>query len=323
MKTCCPSCQTIFRVTSEQIRVRAGKVRCGQCRTVFNAIDRLLDEDDSLVAIQSTPQAVTGSEGVTAVPIAAASPGYEEERIALSEAEVALPGESEGAPAGESDPSLPDSSQGESLPASGEQALVARPLQGGEAETPDLPRETSVSTGDSRWLEGMTNKPALPADRSVTRPFAIVASVLAVALVGQMVFHFRSAIAINAPALRPVLEALSDALGTDMPLPRQAELVSIEGSDLQTDAVRNKLLALQATLRNRAPYAQAYPALELTLTDTNDKAVARRVWLPEEYLPPASLEERSFAANSDLDVRLWLEAREINAAGYRLYVFYP
>ena len=61
MKTCCPSCQTIFRVTSEQIRVRAGKVRCGQCRTVFNAIDRLLDEDDSLVAIQATPQAVTGS----------------------------------------------------------------------------------------------------------------------------------------------------------------------------------------------------------------------------------------------------------------------
>jgi hypothetical protein len=96
---------------------------------------------------------------VTAVPIAAAPPGHEEERIALFEAEVTLPGESEGAPAGESYPSLPDSSQGESLPASGEQAMVASPLQGG-AETPDLPRETSISTGDSRWLEGMTNKPA-------------------------------------------------------------------------------------------------------------------------------------------------------------------
>lgn len=322
MKTCCPSCQTIFRVSPEQIRARAGKVRCGQCRAVFNAIDRLLDED-GLVAVQATPQPVTDPDVAPALPIAAAAPGREEERIAVSAAEVELPGESEGAPVGERYSSLPDSSQGESLSASSEQALAAIPCQGSKAETPDLPRETITSTGDSRWLEGMANKPVPPVDRSVTRPFAIAASVLVVTLVAQMVFHFRSVIAIKAPGLRPVLEALSDALGTDMPLPRQAELVSIETSDLQTDAGRNKLLALQATLRNRAPYAQAYPALELTLTDTNDKAVARRVWLPDEYLPPASLQEKSFPANSDVDVRLWLEAREINAAGYRLYVFYP
>jgi predicted Zn finger-like uncharacterized protein len=130
VKTCCPSCQTIFRVSPEQIRARAGKVRCGQCRAVFNAIDRLLDED-GLVAVQATPQPVTDSEMAPAVPIASAPPGHEEERIALSEAEVELPGESEGAPAGESYPSLPDSSQGESLPASSRTGrCVARPLSG-------------------------------------------------------------------------------------------------------------------------------------------------------------------------------------------------
>ncbi len=324
MKTCCPSCQTTFRVTPEQIRVRAGKVRCGHCRAVFNAIDHLLDED-GLVAVQATPQAVTDLEVATAAPSADASPGREKERLAVSqaEAEAALPGESEKVTAGESGPALPDGRQGESLSVPCEQAIVAIPRQGGSTDGPGLPQEAGTSTGDSQWLEGMTSKPALPADHSLTRLFAIAASVLAVTLLGQMVFHFRSAIAINAPGLRPVLEALSEALGTDMPLPRQAELVSIETSDLQTDVARNKLLALQATLRNRAPYAQAYPALELTLTDTNDKAVARRVWLPDEYLPAASLEGKSFPANSDLDVRLWLETREINAAGYRLYVFYP
>ncbi len=30
-----------------------------------------------------------------------------------------------------------------------------------------------------------------------------------------------------------------------------------------------------------------------------------------------------FAANSDVGVHLWIEAKEISAAGYRLYVFYP
>jgi predicted Zn finger-like uncharacterized protein len=49
MKTCCPDCQTIFRVTSEQLKARAGKVRCGQCRRVFNALDSLLDDAEAII----------------------------------------------------------------------------------------------------------------------------------------------------------------------------------------------------------------------------------------------------------------------------------
>ena len=43
MKSRCPNCQTVFRVTPEQLRARAGKVRCGQCQAVFNALDSLLE----------------------------------------------------------------------------------------------------------------------------------------------------------------------------------------------------------------------------------------------------------------------------------------
>ena len=42
MRSRCPECGTVLRVTSEQLRLKAGKVRCGQCRTVFNAFDQLL-----------------------------------------------------------------------------------------------------------------------------------------------------------------------------------------------------------------------------------------------------------------------------------------
>jgi hypothetical protein len=125
------------------------------------------------------------------------------------------------------------------------------------------------------------------------------------------------------PALRPALAALSDALGAELPLPRHSEWLSIETSDLQIDPEHQQLLALQATLRNRAAYAQAYPALELTLTDTHDKAIARRVLQPDEYLPPGAARDESFAGQCRPRDRLWLEAGGINAAGYRLYVFYP
>ena len=99
--------------------------------------------------------------------------------------------------------------------------------------------------------------------------------------------------------------------------------MSIETSDLQTDPAHGNLLVLNATLRNRASYEQDYPALELSLTDTQDAAIARRVFMPGEYLPSKLPVDQPFVANTDVAVRLWIEAKDISAAGYRLYVFYP
>ncbi len=163
-----------------------------------------------------------------------------------------------------------------------------------------------------------------PEPEKATRwPFVIVALLLVVALAGQLVFRFRSEIAITLPKLRPALEVLCRTLDAQIPLPRHVELMSIETSDLQTDPARGNLLVLNATLRNRARFGQAYPSLELTLTDTQDAAIARRIFAPAEYLPAKTAAGQPFAANSDVAVKLWIEAREISAAGYRLYVFYP
>jgi predicted Zn finger-like uncharacterized protein len=36
--TRCPGCATVFRVTAEQLALRAGQVRCGHCKTVFDGV---------------------------------------------------------------------------------------------------------------------------------------------------------------------------------------------------------------------------------------------------------------------------------------------
>ena len=41
LATRCPHCKTIFHVSEEQLRMRAGTVRCGVCRELFNGIDNL------------------------------------------------------------------------------------------------------------------------------------------------------------------------------------------------------------------------------------------------------------------------------------------
>ena len=83
------------------------------------------------------------------------------------------------------------------------------------------------------------------------------------------------------------------------------------------------MLVLAATLKTRAPFAQDYPHLELTLTDTRDQPIMRKVLAPVEYLTQGADVRSGFAGNGDLAVSLWLDAGQLGASGYRLYVFYP
>src|SRR5262245_157561 len=50
MLTQCPNCQTTFRVTTEILRVADGQVRCGRCQTQFDALERLINENEAAPA---------------------------------------------------------------------------------------------------------------------------------------------------------------------------------------------------------------------------------------------------------------------------------
>src|SRR5512134_2149315 len=52
LATKCPQCGAMFRVVADQLKLRGGLVRCGQCRTVFDAIGSLAYvEDTTLTAL--------------------------------------------------------------------------------------------------------------------------------------------------------------------------------------------------------------------------------------------------------------------------------
>jgi hypothetical protein len=181
-------------------------------------------------------------------------------------------------------------------------------------------RDLSDTAAYNRWAAGPLAAGPISLDESASRPvwpYVVFALLLVAALASQSLLHFRSELARQSSAAA----SLYELLGVEVPLPRQADLVSIETSDLQFDAARG-LFVLQATLKNRAPYAQAWPALELTLTDTNDAVLVRRVMPAADYLPPGA-PAAAFPANGETAVRLWVEAAKVGASGYRLYLFYP
>ncbi|MCK5647303.1 MAG: zinc-ribbon domain-containing protein, partial [Gammaproteobacteria bacterium] len=51
MYTHCPNCDTHFEITQEYLNIANGKVRCGKCDHIFNALDNLCnrpaDPDDN------------------------------------------------------------------------------------------------------------------------------------------------------------------------------------------------------------------------------------------------------------------------------------
>jgi predicted Zn finger-like uncharacterized protein len=151
-------------------------------------------------------------------------------------------------------------------------------------------------------------------------------SVLALlALAAQAALVFRTEIAVLAPEARaPLVEACA-LLGCELRLPRRPDLMAIESSDLQADGRRESVIVLNAVIRNRAPFAQEYPSLELTLTDERDQPVLRRVLAPADYLHGAGAARlaQGVAGGAEAALRVHLDTGGTRAVGYRLYLFYP
>lgn len=232
--TRCPSCATAFHISDAQLHARGGQVRCGRCRTMFDALAALAP--DSTVA--------TGP---------------------------------------------------------------AEPLR--RAPRPSVLPETAFDFG--------------PPKRAGRNGIWWVASAIAtLALALQVAYYHRTDVGLILPEAKPLIQQFCVEVGCEVPLPRRVELLSIESSDLQADSGNPNVMVLTATLRNRAGFVQAFPALELSLTNAQDQTVARRVLAPRDYVPRGVQTDSGFAAASDLQVRVYMEAAALKPSGYRLYLFY-
>ncbi len=154
-------------------------------------------------------------------------------------------------------------------------------------------------------------------------PWALANAALLVVLLLQGTYFFRVDLAAQLPGLKPLLVRACIALNCEVSLPRDSEQIGIESSSLEAHPDAARLITLHALLRNHAPYAQAYPELELSLNDMDDRPLARRILRPQDYLPASRPAETGLAARRELEIALNLDVADLNPAGYRLFLFYP
>jgi predicted Zn finger-like uncharacterized protein len=345
LATRCPNCQALFRVVADQLKLRGGLVRCGACRHVFDAIGSLTYiEDSAAAAPDPTPKRKAAPPTLHASALATP--------VLRAAVEAPRPARGEAGDAGRDDAGPPTLIAAD---ARAEAVKLARPQAEPAKETPpaakEEPRAAAAQERPRRRREAAAaeapprSEPppravepdeATPLEPAFLRPagrqrrgFSIVygggSALLALLLLAQLAVVFRTELMTRWPQWRPTLVHLCGLFGCQLGWPTRAELLAVVGSELQA-IPGTDVLELTATIRNRANFKVALPAIEVTLTDTTNRTLARKVFAPVDYLAsagePGSRIDDGLAAGSDYTIRVAFEARGIAAAGFIVYPFY-
>ena len=156
-----------------------------------------------------------------------------------------------------------------------------------------------------------------------TRKIAMLAGsiVLLLVLVAQGAITFRNALAARFPAAKPALVSSCAVLGCRVELPAQIDNLVIETGELTT--LGGGAYAFTTQLRNQGAVAQAWPSLELSLTDANDKPLVRRVFTPRDYLAAGTPTASGLAPRVEQAIKLHFRVDDLQPSGYHIAVFYP
>jgi predicted Zn finger-like uncharacterized protein len=264
--------------------------RCLHCGTTFRVTTQQLQASSGQVRCGQCKQVFDAFATLTAQEPQPAAPERESPSPAQSELPPVAPPLEKSAPA--RIPVRP-----KDRPASSWRPDPAASLYEWEFRMPEAPRRTSL------WVS---------------------LSLLLLALLAlQAAYAFRSELMVLVPQSRKYYERACEWLDCTVALPRLSRFLHIEASDLKApDPARPSEIELMVAVRNRAPVEQDYPAFELTLTNSQDQTIARRIFLPAEYLQWTDAAD-GLKAGAELPIRLFLDTGELRAAGYRLYLFYP
>lgn len=245
----CPDCFTVFRVTPLHLQAHGGEVRCGQCNHIFNGFAALLTmEEPETIKPVKTGEAAIGEASKTSESTSRLSP-----EVAISRPEALQDGGVQEPLRLEPHVSEPiPSAQNPSEPHISEPtgAAPVKP-EAAKTRTPETParektdskaakiadrvrdrqaaREKISQTGDAMYagLEDDMLDNYLPehyASRrgqlpEITAAWAVANLFMLIVLVAQIIYAFRSDLAVNMPSTRPFLEQYCKVLQCTVSLP--------------------------------------------------------------------------------------------------------
>jgi predicted Zn finger-like uncharacterized protein len=359
----------MFKVVADQLKVSDGWVRCGHCDGVFDASAHFqaIDEAEPLPVPEPDDQ---GAPPAAALPMASADdspkdfiaqinpPARPQAPVAAPVAEpVALPSQVDDASISASLSSYlsaPESSDAtrQEAQARSQEGADRRALYGSTPSNKPLNSPTAEETRRQPPQEVAFVQAAQRRDKAKSPLYQVLAVLLTLALLGglavQVLVHERDALAARLPAVLPALEVLCQTMDCQINPPRVIEAVMIDSSSFtQTGPGAYRL---NVVLKNNRTAVVAMPALEVTLTGSQNEVLIRKVLLPADIgatsnrlaqatpfagvfnlqvsLPPQAVAPMPAAPAADVATPDGQPVAELPAepalvTGYRLFAFYP
>lgn len=215
-------------------------------------------------------------------------------------------------------------------PASDKRKAVGRRTASRDSAASVELRTTAAPGAPEATLESATTE--------VTRPAAVAhpkrgtigaslmwaaASLLALILLAGQSFYFFSIELARDPALRPLLAQFCEHLGCEIGSIYDVRLVELAETSIAPHPRYLNALRIRATLVNRAPFAQPYPTMEVSLTDSQGKTIARRHFKPTDYVDSAQKPEALMLPNVAVSARLDVAHADNRAIGYEIQLVTP
>jgi predicted Zn finger-like uncharacterized protein len=295
--TQCPHCSAKFRVRPEQVKLHAGLVRCGACRGIFDAVEHLIEG-----ILPPMPPMHEAVEGASPQTIVQGMPAMTAEREAAavgdtSVTDVKVTNDVAAAEAAKVDLS----SETDPLVRN----LDATPEANAEAPARDL--------NDYRW-----RAPARAESAAARWGFAAASLVATLLLVGQGAYFFRDELVSRIPQAAPFVALACDQIGCRVEPPKRAESLGFVGADLAADPAHKGLLIFTTTLRNTGARTVAFPHLVLSLDGLGGELVVRRVFSPAEFAPATANLAHGLDGGSEVEIKLYLDASQVNVVGFKV-----
>lgn len=354
MLTQCPNCQTIFRVTSEILRVADGQVRCGRCQRQFDALERLIEEnEEEIESSQARPGVMSNPAPPQNIEVEE-PPTHEDITMEGRHIEISgtyrVPGPfgngqgleqqtiEEWVEIDEADEQpAPDKGEHIEYGATGveddAQARVAEPTdKASSSEAEDFNTAQTIpvrATGSPRFAYGKSQRPvaepevdllAPPARREQrSRIWSYLAAPLVALLIVQWVHSHRGTLARHPTVGAPLL-SIYGALGIPLTPNWDLHAYEIRQWGVISDPAAAGTLRVRASVTNLAEFAQPYPLLKLVLEDRWGEQIRAREFEPSEYLDPTIASNRMLASGQQANATIAIIDPGPDAEGFRFDV---
>lgn len=344
MITGCPACGTLFKVVPDQLRISDGWVRCGHCSEVFDAAANMRQVVDAGEAEAAPDASMTATAPLMVVPPLPSPPPPAAQPVplplkrpaevpisvlpsfypadAIQVREVDSPSQLDlDPPAGPRSELPPEVGYASPVDFVRSEMMATRPRIELLDDEDEGPRSIYDPSLDEVTFVRKARRQAFWRRPAVRLLLLLAGALFAVLLAAQVAVQDRDRLAALHPEWRGALQALCLPIGCKVGPLRRIDAVAIDSSGftrLRQDAYR-----LNVTLKNQAAQAVAVPALELTLTDSQDQPLVRKVLTPRELGATAE----TLAAHGDwsgsVAIAVGAPADSARIAGYRVLAFYP